>query len=84
MCVSVARPASPFQLHVCPVWALTGSEGVSWEEICGVIQPGPLQFEYYTKAARRMGIQSQLPMAKLPELHTSLDLVRHRGGTSDL
>ena len=57
-----------------PCLGSAGSEGVSWEEICGVIQPGPLQFEYYTKAARQMGIQSQLPMVKLPELHTKLDL----------
>lgn len=57
-----------------PCLGSIGSEGVSWEEICGVIQPGPLQFEYYTKAARRMGIQSQFPMAKVPELHTKPDL----------
>lgn len=38
-----------------------------------MIQPGSLQFERHTKAARQMGIQSQLAMTKLPGRHTNWD-----------
>lgn len=84
LCALFGTSGFSFSAACLPCLGLPGSEGVSWEEICGALQPGPLQFEYYTKAARRMGIQSQLPMAKLPELHTSLDVERRRGGAGDL
>lgn len=82
-CVSVCSFGTlgfSFSAACLPCLGLTGSGGggVSWEEICGVIQPGPLQFEYYTKAARWMGIQSQLPVAELLELHTNLELESQR------
>lgn len=74
LCVVVWHVQLLLSAACLPCLGSTGSEGVSWEEICDAIQPGPLQFEYHTKAARQMGIQSQFPTAKMPELHTSLDL----------
>lgn len=65
MCLCVLVWHVSFSAACLPCLGLTGSEGVSWEEICGVIQPGPLRFECYTKAARQMGIRSQFPMAKI-------------------
>lgn len=58
MCVSVCSSGASgfsFSAACLPCLSLTGSEGVSWEEICGVIQPGPLQFKYSTESCQMNG-----------------------------